>query len=162
MNFRIIYHKNKNFFYKNFNDINKCKENYKNLDNNNKIIIDISNNILEKLGEEEIINKLLKYNLQNLFSYQELKKNKLSKKYHIALYFLGHFIPNCEELVELQLNNYINCTFDIYIITEKVRLYGRLKNKNNLKEIFNLKQEDYDNTLNNEKFIKCLVNIKII
>ena len=164
MNYRLLYHKEKKFYYKNFCDLDECKENYDNLLNDNKILVDVSNTILYQYGNEDIIKKISKYNKENLFNKEELEI--LEKKYHIAIYFMGHFVPNCEDLVELQLNNYVNCTFDIYILTEKVRLYGRFLDMKKTNQIFGVNKNNFDNEMNDEKIYKIFgkysKNIKCI
>ena len=125
MNFRIIYHKNKIFYYHEYENYSDVENKYTETENDNKVIIDISQNkIIKQKGDDIVIDKIFKYNNNNLFNFFE-------KKYHIAIYFVGHFVPKCDKLLELQLNNYKNCTFDIYIVTEKSRLYGMFNNIKN-------------------------------
>ena len=149
MNYRIIYHDDKIFFYDNFICKKNAESKYDLINNNNKIIIDSSNNIIRKKGEENIIEKLVKYNNNNLF-----KNTYNQKKYHLALFFLGHFVPNSEKLIELQLNNYLNCTFDIFIVTEKERVYGRFAKPKIAKNILNIDNVKKLNLITEDEIIK--------
>ena len=141
MSFRIIYHNEKIFFYNDYNNFQQAITQYELIENNNKILLTLPNNdILKKEGNAEIINKLIIYNKNNIYH----EKNE--KKYHVALYFLGHILPNCEKTIELQMNNYINCTYDIYVVTEKKRVYGRFRKKQKVQNLLNY--EDFDSIEN--------------
>lgn len=151
MNYRILYHNDKIFFYDNLLNKNEAINKYNLIENDNKILIDLSNNnILEQSGDDNLIKNLIKYNNCNLFKLNASKSNK----YHLALYFMGHFLPNCEKLVELQLNNYLNCTFDIFIITERSRVYGRFVNPKKAKNMLNIDNVKQLNKINKEEIIK--------
>jgi|688.fasta_scaffold271560_2 hypothetical protein len=120
--FRVIYHKQFIFYFEEFENYNDAFEYFNTIHDLNKILCDINNNILAQNDNNIIIDELLKYNSQLLLNNE--------KKYHLAIYFVGHFLPNCDDLIQLQLNNYKNCSFDIFVITEHTRLYGRFISKN--------------------------------
>lgn len=145
MTFRIIYHDEKIFYYKNTEDLKEALLFYDNLSVKNKVlIISETKHIVKQDGEQLIIDKLMKYNNENL--YQEEHENK----YHVALYFLGHILPNCEKIIELQMNNYVNCTYDIYIVTERKRVYGRFKDNKKVKNMLMCNDKSFLKDLNNK------------
>jgi hypothetical protein len=153
MKYRILYHNDKIFFYNDYDNFTEVEIIYNNNQNNNKLLINIfDNTVIKKYGDENIINKLLIYNLKLL--------TKCVSKYHIALYFTGHFLPNCDHLVELQLNNYINCTFDIFIVTERTRIYGRFYNKNKIKTMLNVDNISKINKLTDDDLYKIFGKYK--
>ena len=170
MSFRILYHDDKIFFYNNYKDFQEALQKYESIktESNNKVLITLPEyDILKKEGDEKVINKLLKYNSTNLYNKNTIEKyNNEKYKPHIALLFLGHFIPNSEKLVELQINNYLNCTFDIYIVTERNRVYGRFVDPKKAKKILNVNNvKDLNKIDENEirdMFGKYKLNIKKI
>lgn len=175
MNYRVLYFNKKIFYFYEFENFNDAQEKYNEIDVNNKIIIEIKTfDIKEKNGEENIIKKILEFNHKKLYNYENINEEK---KYHIAILFPCHFSPGCEDVLELQLNNLINCTFDIFIVTEKKRCYQRFllmkhyfSNLNNIKDYHQEEMREYfinlDDSLNDEKlkilFGKYAKNIKKI